>query len=69
LRDFPHQALSALGIVADSPDKFLADLIIDDTDRVVEVLRNMRLRLRPPPAATAASPPAKRTGRAQRQDT
>ena len=49
LRDFPHQVLSALGIVADSPDKFLSDLIIDDTDRVVEVLRGMRLRLRNPP--------------------
>ncbi len=49
LRDFPHQVMSALGIVADSPDKFLFDLIVDDTDRVVEVLRTMRLRLKNPP--------------------
>ena len=51
LRDFPHQAMLALGIVADSPDKFLCDLIVDDTDRVVEVLRRMRERLRNPPLA------------------
>lgn len=49
LRDFPHQVMSALGIVAESPDRFLFDLIVDDTDRVVEVLRTMRLRLKNPP--------------------
>lgn len=49
LRDFPNQALSALGIVADSPDKFISDLIIDDADRVVDVLREMRLRMKAPP--------------------
>jgi predicted nucleic acid-binding protein len=49
LRDFPNRVLAAFGVVAESPDKFFSDLIIDDTDRCVEVFRAMRLRLRVPP--------------------
>lgn len=36
-------------LFADSPDKFISDLIMDDPDRVVDVLRDMRLRLKAPP--------------------
>ena len=44
LRDFPAKILSAFGIVAESPDKFLADLVMEQPEEVARVFRKMRLR-------------------------
>lgn len=49
LRDFPEQILSMFGIVAESPDKFLAALVIEQPFEVVVVLRRMRERFKKPP--------------------
>jgi hypothetical protein len=49
LRDFPAQILCAFGIVAESPDKFLADLVIEHPLEVVGVFRRMRERFKKPP--------------------
>jgi len=49
LRDFPEQVLKAFGIVAESPDKFLAELIIERPLEVVSVFRRMRERFKKPP--------------------
>lgn len=48
LRDFPEQVLKGFGIVAESPDKFLADLIIEQPIAVADTFRTMRLRRRKP---------------------
>lgn len=44
LRDFPERILATFGIVAESPDKFLADLVIEQPAEVARVFRNMRAR-------------------------
>ena len=44
LRDFPERILAAFGIVAESPDKFLADLVIEQPAEVARVFRGMRAR-------------------------
>jgi predicted nucleic acid-binding protein len=49
LRDFPDQVLKTFGIVAESPDKFLAELIIERPLEVVSVFRRMRERFKKPP--------------------
>lgn len=49
LRDFPAQILGAFGVVAESPDKFLADLVIEQPLEVVGVFRRMRERFKKPP--------------------
>lgn len=49
LGDFPNKLLKAFGIVADSPDQFLADLITHYPEETVDVFRGVRLRLRKPP--------------------
>ena len=49
LRDFPEQVLKAFGIVAESPDKFLAELVIERPLEVVSVFRRMRERFKKPP--------------------
>ncbi len=49
LRDFPEQVLKAFGIVAESPDKFLADLLMEQPESVVAVLRQARTRRKNPP--------------------
>jgi predicted nucleic acid-binding protein len=45
LKDFPQQVLDEFGIAAESPDDFLADLIIHDPEAVVLALRKMRERM------------------------
>lgn len=49
LRDFPEQILKAFGIVAESPDKFLADLVIEQPIEVAGVFRRLRERFKKPP--------------------
>jgi predicted nucleic acid-binding protein len=44
LRDFPEKILAAFGIVAESPDKFLSDLVNEQPAEVARVFRNMRAR-------------------------
>ena len=44
LRDFPEKILAAFGIVAESPDKFLSDLVIEQPAEVARVFRTMRTR-------------------------
>jgi hypothetical protein len=49
LGDFPNQVLAAFGIFAESPDKFIADLIIDNPADVVTIFRDVRQRFKAPP--------------------
>lgn len=44
LRDFPEKILAAFGIVAESPDKFLSDLVNEQPMAVVRIFRGMRAR-------------------------
>jgi len=49
LGDFPNQVLSAFGLAAESPDKFLSQLIIESPMSVVDVFRGVRERFKAPP--------------------
>ncbi len=49
LGDFPNQVLAAFGLVAESPDKFLSQLIIDSPMSVVDVFKTVRERFKAPP--------------------
>jgi len=51
LRDFPERILKAFGIVAESPDKFMASLIIEHPSEVVTVFRRVRERFKKPPVS------------------
>ncbi len=48
LKDFPARFLSQFGIAADNPDRFMAALIHAEPERVVAVLKGVRLRQRKP---------------------
>ncbi|MCW7540099.1 PIN domain-containing protein [Aquabacterium sp. A7-Y] len=49
LGDFPNQILAAFGVVAESPDKFVSELIIDNPMAVVGVFKGVRERFKAPP--------------------
>lgn len=49
LRDFPSEILGAFGIVAQSPDSFLSELIRENAEGVVAAFRAMRKRFKKPP--------------------
>ena len=49
LGDFPNQILAVFGLVAESPDKFLSDLIIESPLSVVDVFKGVRERFKAPP--------------------
>jgi predicted nucleic acid-binding protein len=49
LKDFPVKALRPHGIVAQSPDTFLAALVERHEDDATAALRNLRLQLKSPP--------------------
>lgn len=49
LGDFPNKILKIFGVHAESPDKFIADLISESPDAVIHVFRQMRERFKAPP--------------------
>lgn len=49
LGDFPNKVLKIFGVIAESPDKFIADLIIEEPRAVVEIFRDVRQRFKAPP--------------------
>lgn len=49
LPDFPNKVLRVFGVIAESPDKFILDLLIEDTIRVVDIFKEMRLKFKAPP--------------------
>lgn len=49
LGDFPNKVLSIFGIHAESPDKFISDLIIAHPSQVVAIFRGVRERMKAPP--------------------
>lgn len=49
LADFPNSVLAVFGVIAESPDKFISDLIIDDPTAVVAIFRGVRERMKAPP--------------------
>ncbi len=49
LADFPNKILKVFGVHAESPDKFIFDLISESPDDVVRIFREMRLKLKAPP--------------------
>lgn len=49
LGDFPNSVLTVFGVIAESPDKFINDLIIDDPTAVVGIFRGVRERMKAPP--------------------
>ena len=53
LGDFPNQVLAAFGVHAESPDKFIANLIIDNPTVVVRIFRDVRQRFKAPPMSVA----------------
>jgi predicted nucleic acid-binding protein len=52
LKHFPAKALKPHGVSAQSPDAFVANLIIRDTDAVVTALAELRTQLKAPPYST-----------------
>lgn len=49
LKDFPERFLNEFGIAAENPDRFMAALVIDNPQAVVDVFRATRLRQKKPP--------------------
>ncbi|WP_338844609.1 PIN domain-containing protein [Massilia sp. W12] len=49
LSDFPNKVLKVFGVIAESPDKFISDLILDNPGAIVPVLKAMRERFKAPP--------------------
>lgn len=49
LSDFPNNILKTFGVVAESPDKFIQDLIIDNPPSIISTLKEMRERFKTPP--------------------
>lgn len=49
LRDFPNDVLAVFGVIAESPDKFICDLIIADPEAVIKIFRAVRIRMKAPP--------------------
>ncbi len=49
LGDFPNNILRIFGVVAESPDKFIFDLLIDDPVAVVAIFKGIRERFKAPP--------------------
>jgi predicted nucleic acid-binding protein len=52
LKHFPAKALKPHGLSAQSPDAFVANLIVRDTDAVVTALAELRTQLKAPPYST-----------------
>ena len=53
MNDFPNSVLAVFGVVAESPDKFISDLLIDDPTAVVAIFRDVRERMKAPPMTVA----------------
>ncbi len=49
LGDFPNKVLKVFGVVAESPDKFISDLVVDNPPAILATLKEMRERFRTPP--------------------
>lgn len=49
LGDFPDKVLKVFGVVAESPDKFISDLISDNPPSIIATLKEMRERFKTPP--------------------
>lgn len=49
LKDFPQETLDAHGLVAQTPDEFIGELMDFDEDRVVLAIRRQRALLKNPP--------------------
>ncbi len=49
LGDFPNKILKVFGVIAESPDKFISDLILDNPASIIPILKAMRERFKAPP--------------------
>ncbi len=53
LADFPNNILKVFGIVAESPDKFIFDILIESPLAVVTIFKEIRERFKAPPLSVS----------------
>lgn len=49
LSDFPNKVLKVFGVTAQSPDKYIADLIMDNPPSIVAIFKGVREKFKAPP--------------------